>query len=120
MEGAGFRSLIIFLLLAILAFVAGSLASENAVGALAPTGIILGLFFLIYLGKNCWVLVFIVPPVLSVVDLPFLKGFPLAYVVCGIVLFYMLILYMMGYVKIKWNGVLLIDIATLIFYLYFV
>lgn len=120
MEGAGFRSLIIFLLLAILAFVAGSLASENAVGALAPTALILGLFFLIYLGKNCWVLVFIVPPVLSVVELPFLKGFPLAYVICGIVLFYMLILYMMGYVKIKWNGVLLVDIATLIFCLYFV
>ena len=114
MEGAGFRSLIIFLLLAILAFVAGSLASENAVGALVPTALVLGLFFLIYLGKNCWVLVFIVPPIFSVVDLSFLKGLPVPYIICGIILFYMFILYMMGYVRIRWNGVLLIDVITLL------
>ena len=120
MDGAGFRSLIVFLLLAILAFIAGSLASENAVGALAPTAIVLGLFFLIYLGKNCWVLVFIVPPVLNEVNLSFLKGFPVPYLVCGVVLFYMLILYMMGYIKIKWNGILMIDVITLVFCLYFV
>lgn len=120
MEGAGFRSLIIFLLLAILAFVAGSLASENAVGALAPTGIILGLFFLIYLGKNCWVLVFIVPPLLSVLGVSLFRNFPISYVICDVVLFYMIILYMMGYIKIRWNGLLFIDLCALIFVLYIV
>lgn len=119
MEGAGFRSLIIFLLLAILAFVAGSLASENAVGALAPTAVILGLFFLIYLGKNCWILVFIVPPVLSTIDLSILRGFPVAFMVCGVVLVYMLLLSMMGYLKLKWNYVPIIDYITLVLCIYF-
>ena len=119
MEGAGFRSLIVFLLLAVLAFVAGSLASENAVGALAPTAVILGLFFLIYLGKNCWILVFLVPPVLSTIDLSILRGFPVAYMVCGVVLVYMLLLSMMGYLKLKWNYVPIIDYFTLVFILYF-
>lgn len=119
MEGAGFRSLIIFLLLAVLAFVAGSLASENAVGALAPTAVILGLFFLIYLGKNCWILVFIVPPVLSTIDLSILRGFPVAFMVCGVVLVYMLLLSMMGYLKLKWNYVPIIDYLTLVLCIYF-
>ncbi len=119
MEGVGFRSLIIFLLLAVLAFIAGSLASETAVGALAPTAVILGLFFLIYLGKNCWILVFIVPPVFSTIDLSILRGFPVAFMVCGVVLVYMLILSMMGYFKLKWNYVPVIDYLTLFLCIYF-
>ncbi|MBR3696080.1 MAG: hypothetical protein IKL98_07545, partial [Akkermansia sp.] len=105
--------------MAILAFVAGSLASENAVGALAPTAVILGLFFLIYLGKNCWILVFIVPPVLSTIDLSILRGFPVAFMVCGVVLVYMLLLSMMGYLKLKWNYVPIIDYFTLVLCIYF-
>lgn len=119
MEGAGFRSLIIFLLLAVLAFIAGSLASESSVGALAPTAAVLGLFFLLYLGKNCWILVFLVPPVLEVLGISMLRNFPISYVVCDVVFFYMIILYMMGYIKMRWNGVFVVDIFVLLFLVYF-
>ena len=119
MNSSGFKSLIIFALLAIFAFIAGSLASENTTSALAPMAIVLGLFFLIYLGKNCWILVFIVPPVLSTIDLSILRNFPVAFLVCGVVLVYMLLLNMMGYFKLKWNGVAVIDIMTVILCVYF-
>lgn len=119
MNNAGFKSLIVFALLAIFAFIAGSLASENTTSALAPMAILLGLFFLIYLGKNCWILVFIVPPVLSTIDLSILRNFPVSYLVCGVVLVYMLLLNMMGYFKLKWNGVAAIDIMTAILCVYF-
>ena len=118
MDGAGFRSLIIFLLLAIFAFVAGSLASDDAQGALIPSALILGAFFLIYLGKNCWILLFIAPIVLFYVPLPWLQSYPVADVVCAIVLCYMLVLRMTGYINLKWKGFLLLDIATLLLFLY--
>ncbi len=118
MEGAGFRSLIIFLLLAILAFVAGSLASENAQGALIPAALILGLFFLIYLGKNCWVLVFIVPPLLSACNLGIFQSFPISFCICGVVLFYMIALSMMGYIKLKWHSHLPMDIISAVLVIY--
>ena len=119
MNNAGFKSLIVFALLAIFAFIAGSLASENTTSALAPMAILLGLFFLLYLGKNCWILVFIVPPVLSTINLSILRNFPVAFLVCGIVLVYMLLLNMMGYFKLKWNGVAVIDIMTAVLCVYF-
>lgn len=119
MNSAGFKSLIVFALLAIFAFIAGSLASENTTSALAPMAILLGLFFLLYLGKNCWILVFIVPPVLSTIDLSILRNFPVSFLVCGVVLVYMLLLNMMGYFKLKWNGVAVIDIMTAILCVYF-
>ena len=120
MEGAGFRSLIIFLLLAIFAFVAGSFASENVAGALFPAVLVVGIFFLIYLGKNCWVLLFIAPVVLPVLPLPSLQGYPLPDVICAIVLCYMLVLHVTGYVHIKWNGLLAMDIVSLILCIYMV
>ena len=46
--GGAFKNIIIFLLLAILAFVAGSLASDGAQVAMMPIVLILGSFFLIY------------------------------------------------------------------------
>ncbi len=119
MNAVGFKSLIVFALLAIFAFVAGSLASENATGALAPMALVLAFFFLIYLGKNCWILVFIVPPILSSIDLSILRSFPVAFLMCGVVLVYMLLLNMMGYFKLKWNGVAPIDILTAILCIYF-
>ncbi len=118
MEGAGFRSLIIFLLLAIFAFVAGSFASENVAGALFPAVLVVGIFFLIYLGKNCWILLFIAPVVLPVLPLPSLQGYPLADVICAIVLCYMIVLHVTGYVHIKWHGLLAMDVASLILCIY--
>lgn len=118
MEGAGFRSLIIFLLLAIFAFVAGSLASDDAQGALIPSALILGAFFLIYLGKNCWILVFIVPPILMQFNLGKLSSYPLPFVVCAVVLIYMVVLSMMGYMKLKWQSFWTMDITAAILVIY--
>lgn len=113
MEGVGFRTLIIFFLLAILAFIAGSLASENATQALIPAGLILGGFFLLYLGKNCWILLFLLPPVCSVLNIT-LADIPPAYIISGVVVVYMIILSMLGYTTIKWNSLPGLDILTLL------
>lgn len=113
MEGAGFRTLIIFFLLAILAFIAGSLASENATGALVPAALIMGGFFLMYLGKNCWFLLFLLPPFCTALNIT-LGGVPPAYLLSGVILVYMIVLNMLGYTTIKWNSLPALDILTLL------
>lgn len=119
MQGSGFKAVIIFLLLSVLAFIAGSLAADSASSALIPLLLVVGIFFLVYLGKNCWVLLFVIPPVATAIDLPFLRQFPVAFLVCGVVLLYMFMLRVMGYIKLRWNGDTGVDILTVIFFAYF-
>ena len=119
MEGTGFKSIFVFLLLALLAFVAGSLASDSARDALVPSLIVVGLFFLVFLGKNCWALVLILPPILQVLDFPILQKFPVIGALSAVLLFYWLIMSVLGYVKFTWNGNKYVDAALLIFFAYF-
>lgn len=119
MEGTGFKSIFVFLLLALLAFVAGSLASDSARDALVPSLIVVGLFFLVFLGKNCWALVLILPPILQVLDFPILQKFPLVGALAAVMLFYWFIMSVLGYVKFTWNGNKYVDAALLIFFAYF-
>lgn len=117
--GGAFKNIVIFLLLAILAFVAGSLASDGAQAAMMPIVLIVGTFFLIYLGKNCWWLIFLVPPVMALMDLSMLKQFPFPFVICGVVLIYWLLMSVMGYVKTTWNGFAPLDILNGVLLVYF-
>lgn len=119
MEGTGFKSIFVFLLLALLAFVAGSLASDSARDALVPSLIVVGLFFLVFLGKNCWALVLILPPILQVLDFPILQNFPIIGAISAVMLFYWFIMSVLGYVKFTWNGNKYVDAALLIFFAYF-
>lgn len=119
MEGTGFKSIFVFLLLALLAFVAGSLASDSARDALVPSLIVVGLFFLVFLGKNCWALVLILPPILQVLEFPILQKFPVIGALSAVMLFYWFIMSVLGYVKFTWNGNKYVDAALLIFFAYF-
>lgn len=119
MEGTGFKSIFVFLLLALLAFVAGSLASDSARDALVPSLIVVGLFFLVFLGKNCWALVLILPPILQVLEFPILQKFPVVGALSAVMIFYWFIMSVLGYVKFTWNGNKYVDVALLIFFAYF-
>lgn len=119
MQGAGFKAVIIFLMLSIMAFIAGSLAADSASSALVPTLLVVGVFFLLYLGKNAWALVFIVPSILSVLSFSILQMLPVGHLVSGAVLAYMLLMAVMGHLRLRWNGIFYFDIIFLIFYVYF-
>lgn len=117
--GGAFKNIVIFLLLAILAFVAGSLASDGAQVAMMPVILVMGTFFLIYLGKNCWWLIFLVPPVMALMDVSMLKDFPVPFVICGVVMVYWLLMSVMGYVKTTWNGFAPLDVVNALLLIYF-
>lgn len=113
------KNIIICFVLVVLAFVVGSMAAEGARDSLMLLGGIVGAFVLLYMGKNCWWLIFVLPPILSSIPLGIFSSLPVAYLICIVVLLYWLILRMMGYVKLAWNGVVWMDCATLVLLLYF-
>lgn len=112
------KNIIICLILVVLAFVVGSMAADGARDSLMVLGAILGGFALLYLGKNCWWLVFVAPPVLRSLPLGFLQSIPSAYYLCGVILLYWMMLRMMGYVRVTWHKVVWMDLITLILFLY--
>ncbi len=113
------KNIIICFVLVVLAFVVGSMAAEGAQDSLMLLGGIVGAFALLYMGKNCWWLIFVLPPILSIIPLGIFSSLPVAYFVCIVVLIYWLVLRMMGYVKLVWNGVVWMDAITLVLFLYF-
>lgn len=113
------KSIIIAILLAVLAFTAGSMVADGFQKALIPAVILVSFFLLLYFGKNCWILVFTLPPVLGVFDTSFLRGLPVGFFVCGVVLLYWLFMYIMGHVRVTWYGVGWFDAISTIFFVYF-
>lgn len=118
--GAGaVKAIVVLLFLAALGFVAGSLAADGAKQVLIPMGLLVGAVGLLCLGKHCWVLVFVLPPVFSLLDISLLASFPVAYLMAGVLLVYWLLMYVMGYVRITWHSVPVLDVINLVFILYF-
>lgn len=116
-EGGVIKSVVIFLLLAVFSLVAGSMVADSAKEAIIPALLVAGVAALIYLGKNCWWLIFIAPPAISAFG--FMQNMPVAYGFCGIILLYWILLTCLGYTKMTWNGVKGLDVITLIMVLYF-
>lgn len=119
MQGGTIKSIIIFILLAIFAFIAGSFVTDGLSEALIPTVMIVGAFGLIALGKNSWWLLFLAPPIFQLIPIPALQTFPVAYFCCGMVLAYWILMSLMGHVRLTWQGVKWLDIATLVLCVYF-
>lgn len=120
MGGGLLKTIVIFIVLATLAFVAGSLAADGAKQALMPALILLGVFALLYLGKKCWWLVFLLPPVMGALQISMVKNFPVAYFAGCVILVFWILMTLMGYVRITWNGMLFLDITSLLFFGYFI
>ncbi len=116
-ESGVIKSVVIFLLLAVFSLVAGSMVADSAKEAIIPALLVAAIAALIYLGKNCWWLIFIAPPVISAFG--FMSNMPVGYGVAGIVLLYWVILTALGHTRMTWNGVKGLDILTLIMVLYF-
>ena len=119
MGGNLFKTIIAILMLALLAFLAGSLAADGAKQALMPVGLIIGLFVLLYLGKNCWWLVYAASVLTPLLGISLFANFPVAYALSAVLLVYWLVMYVVGQVKITWHALWPLDIITGIFLLYF-
>ncbi len=121
MQGGTIKSIIIFVLLAIFAFIAGSFVTDGLSEALIPTVMIVGAFGLIALGKNSWWLLIILPPLFNALPVYLLHAYPIAYCCAGLVLIYWLYMSISGITHFTWHGIKWLDIATfaLFFYIFY-
>ncbi len=114
MQGNGLKGIIAGIILVVLCFIVGAQAAESAVSSAAIIAAVVGALVLILMGKRCWWLIFLLGPVVDVLPLPGpLSTIPGGMYMAAAVLVYWLLLWGMGYVKIKWRSFLLLDLLVL-------
>lgn len=112
------KTIVVLILLVALAFVAGSMAADGLKQALLPSMFAIGVMVMLCMGRNCWILAFILPPLLTLMNFGGGK-MPLAHLVSVALLGYWLVMCVMGYAKMTWNKLPVIDFAVFIFCVYF-
>ena len=118
MGNGGIKSIIVAALLVVLSFIIGVQASEGAVDAMAIIAVIVGLFIMLYLGKNAWWMIFLAPPLLSAVPIGALQRFPLGLMAGSGVLLYWLVMRAIGQVHFTWRSLWSFDAMMLIIGIY--
>ncbi len=98
------------IILVLLCFVIGAQAAEGAKGSLVILVAIVGVFFMLVMGSRSWMLLFLIPPIMQLLPLPGNKTF----LISGVVLVYWVILWAMGYVRIRWRSLWFLDILFLL------
>lgn len=117
MNAGSIHKFIIGLVILVLAIILGSLAAGDLKDPVVVIGGFGLLFLLNVLGRRAWILIFIAPPLISQLPLGALSKISPAYLVGAGVLAYSLILSMMGYMRLKWRSVPLLDLTILIIFI---
>lgn len=117
MENGGVRNIVLIALVVVLSFVIGSLSADGWKDALLPVIMIAGAFIMLYLGKNSKYLIFYLPPVISLAKIH-TGWMDISCLISDAVFAYWIVMRLMGYVRLKWVGNLLIDSLVLVFFLY--
>lgn len=103
------------LALVVLCFILGAEAAESAMTSLTLVVGVVGTVVMLVLGARSWMLLFLLPSVLNVLPLPgALKSVGSGFLVACVVLPYWLFMWAMGYVKIRWRGLMVLDILFLV------
>ena len=121
MPNAIVKNVLACLVLVILCIVIGAEVAESKEVSVGIIAALVGGSFMLWLGARCWVLVFIVPPVMALLPLPGKLGtIPVSYLVGLVVLVYWFIMWGMGYVRFRWRSLLALDFAVAALFLYMV
>ncbi len=119
MPNAIVRNVIASLVLVVLCIVIGAESAESSKVSLGILAALVGGGFMLWVGPRCWVLIFLVPPVVALLPLPGkLATIPISYIIGLVVLLYWFIMWGMGYVRFCWRGLMALDIPVLIMLLY--
>lgn len=120
MESSVIQKTIVALVLVVLAFIAGSMAAESRTDSLFFVGGVAALAFVIMLGRRCWWLIFLAPPLLSLVPLGVVRRMPVGFAVGGAVMIYWVVLTLIGAVRMRWRSLAAMDLIVVAVLVYFV
>lgn len=119
MPNAIVKNVLACLILVVLCVVIGAEIAESKEVSVGIIAALVGGSFMLWLGARCWVLIFLVPPVMALLPLPGRLAFvPVSYLVGLVVLTYWFIMWGMGYVRFRWRSLLVLDFIVLSIFLY--
>lgn len=101
------------IVLVVLFFILGSEAAENAKMSLVLVAGLVGAVMMLVLGARSWMLLFLLPPLLTVLPLP--GGFReigKPFLVAAVILPYWIFMWCMGYAKMRWRSVWVLDLLA--------
>lgn len=120
MGNNGVKNIILMVILVVLSFFLGIQASDGAKTPIMIISALVGIFGLLYLGKRSWWIMFLAEPLLPLLPPSlFLTNYAVtAAMICSGLLMYWLVMRVMGYVQIKWQGFFPLDFILGIFVIY--
>lgn len=121
MPNAIVKNVLVSIFLVVLCIVIGAQASESKVTAVGIIVALAGICFMLWIGPRCWVLIYLLPPIMEFVPLPGKIGtLPISFLIGLGVFAYWIVMWGMGYVRFKWRGLLVLDLLVLLMFGYMV
>lgn len=114
MQSGIIKGVILMLVLVVFALLAGSAAAGDSKMAMVYPAMLVGAVAVLYLGKSCWILVFLLPPLFNAFVGNITAGLPLAAPLSLFVLGYWILLSVTGRTRFTWNGMWMMDLSFLL------
>lgn len=110
MAGSIVGKVLACIVLVVLCFIIGAQAAESAASSMVIIAAVVGVVFMLIMGPRSWMLLFLLPPIIQVLPLPYsLARFNNHYLVAIVVLGYWIVMWGMGYVKMRWRSMWVLD-----------
>lgn len=102
------------LFLMVLAFVVGTLVAGDAKEAFLFVSAVAGLFIVIALGRRCWWLIFLAPPLLSLVPLGIVSKLPMGFAAATGIMLYWVLMSITGAARLGWRSLGWLDFMVVL------
>ena len=119
MNATAIRNVIVAIVLVLFCILLGSYAAEDKNVSVIMIACIVGMIFMVVLGRRSWVLLYLLPPLIGFLPLGILQKLPAGFLVAGVVLAYWTLMWIMGYVQFKWRALPALDAVVLTVFLYY-
>ena len=119
MNASIIRNAVVAIVLVLVCILVGSYTAEDKNISVFMLAGIVGVIFMLIMGKRSWALLYLLPPLVSFLPLGILERLPAAFLVAGPILAYWALMWIMGYVRFKWRSLPALDYITLALLLYY-
>lgn len=116
------KTIVLLMTLVVLSVIIGVQVTDNikeSVGAFVTIGCVVVLFLLLWMGKNSWWLMFLLPPVINNLPIPLLDSSMAVYLTSvGVFTYHYVQCKAMGYARLRWHPCIGADFLILLLFIY--